>query len=393
MIITVTATHRTDDFAVLERLASIDPDALVLKLREVHGVLGAVVVSTCNRFEMYLDVEQHGALEAALAVVGVPFAGAVLVRDEAAEHLFSVASGLDSVVVGEGEIAGQVRRAHRSAQELGATTSALERLFQRAHETQREVKRRANVGDANRSVIRLALDLASAQLPSWADARVLLVGTGNYAGTAVRALRDRGVTSIDVWSPSGRERAFAQRHGTGRVTSETLAAAAPGADVIVTCSAGEGYAIGPELVHAGQVVIDMGLPRNVDPAVGALPDVRLLDLETVRLHAPVQHLVTAADARRVVRAAAAEFALAGDAQRLAPAVTALRRHVNEALEAELERVRGRGSEEQQRAAEAALRHFAGVILHTPSVRARELAASGRHDDYLVGLDALFGLEA
>ncbi|MGO1646405.1 MAG: glutamyl-tRNA reductase [Agrococcus casei] len=422
MLITLTVSHRTDDFTVLEALSRIDTDALSDTLRAHVAVRGAVVVSTCNRFEVYLEANAEGDDAAALVrdelrAQGVAAVGEVHVGRHAAEHLFAVAAGLESVVVGEDEIAGQVRRGHRRAQELGATTSDLERLFQRANETQRIVKRRADVGGANRSVIRLALDLASAQLPSWEEARVLLVGTGNYAGTALKALRDRGVNHIEVWSPSGRQHAFALKHGLEPVDPRDVHVAASLADVIVTCSAGEGYAISADTLlrgrrlglenrasasvcpvtgaaePAGQIVIDMGLPRNVEPAVADVPGVQLLDLETVRLHAPVQHLVTTDDARAYVRKAAAVFERVTDENRLAPAVTALRQHVFEALDAEVERIGRRGTEAERRATEAALRHFAGVILHKPSVRARELAASGRHDDYLTGLEALFELEA
>lgn len=422
MLITLTVSHRTDDFTVLEALSRIDTDALSDTLRTHESVRGAVMVSTCNRFETYLETDADPGAAAALVrdellAQGVAVTGEVHADRDAAEHLFAVASGLESVVVGEDEIAGQVRRGHRRAQELGATTSDLERLFQRANETQRIVKRRADVGGANRSVIRLALDLASAQLASWQDARVLLVGTGNYAGTALKALRDRGAQHIEVWSPSGRQRQFALKNGIDIVDSRDVHVAASLADVIVTCSAGEGYAISADTLlrgrrlglenrasasvcpvtgaaePAGQIVIDMGLPRNVEPAVADVPGVRLLDLETVRLHAPVQHLVTTDDARAYVRKAAAVFERVTDENRLAPAVTALRQHVFEALDAEVERIGRRGTEAERRATEAALRHFAGVILHKPSVRARELAASGRHDDYLTGLEALFELEA
>lgn len=421
MIISLSANHRTADFQVLEELSRCDTDALTRTLHRHEQVSGAVVVSTCNRFEVYLDGEEsaekmQSVLEETLADEGMQVAGELHVGRDAAEHLFAVASGLDSVVVGEAEIAGQVRRAHRRAQELGATSSDLERLFQRANETQRIVKRRADVGGTNRSVIRLALDLASAEIASWEHSRVLLVGTGNYAGTALKALRERGAHHIEVWSPSGRQSEFAMKNGIDRVDRRDLHVSASLADVIVTCSAGEDYAITADLLLRGrdlglgvqqaavcpitgagsnpaQIVIDMGLPRNVEPAVADVPGVQLLDLETVRLHAPVQHLVTADDAREYVRKAANTFERVADENRLAPAVTALREHVFEALEAELDRVSKRGTAEERRATEAALRHFAGVILHKPSVRARELAASGRHNDFLTGLDALFGLEA
>lgn len=428
MLLALTANHKTTDFDTLEALSRVDPDAISDALRAHEKIEGVVVLSTCNRFEIYLEAGGGATAELALDYVRsalakqsilVPLECALHVDQEAAEHLFSVAAGLESVVVGEGEIAGQVRRAHRRAQELRTTTSDLERLFQRANETQRIVKRKANVGEANRSVIRMALDLATAQIRSWEDARVLLVGTGNYAATTLKALQERRVQHVEVWSPSGRQRKFADKYGIDRVDVRDLHVSATLADVIVTCSSAEDYAISAELLMRGrdlglmnsakapvcpvtaacdteqpmQVVIDMGLPRNVNPDVKKVPGVSLLDLETVRLHAPLDHLVTTDTARDHVQKAARTFARVSDENRLSPAVVALREHVHEALEAELQRVRRRGTEEEQRATEQALRHFAGVILHKPSVRARELAASGRHDDFLNGLDALFGLEA
>ncbi|WP_293697215.1 glutamyl-tRNA reductase [uncultured Agrococcus sp.] len=428
MLLALTASHKTADFDTLEALSRVDPTSLADRLRAHEEISGAVVLSTCNRFEVYVDAAsgftQELAIDrvrGALAEQGilVPLSCDLHVDQEAAEHLFSVASGLESVVVGEGEIAGQVRRAHRRAQELQTTSSDLERLFQRANETQRIVKRKANVGEANRSVIRMALDLATTQIRSWEDARVLLVGTGNYAATTLKALRERHVQHVEVWSPSGRQSEFATKYGIDRVDARDLHVSATLADVIVTCSSAEDYAISAELLSRGrdlglvngakapvcpvtascdterplQVIIDMGLPRNVNPDVKHVPGVSLLDLETVRLHAPLDHLVTTDTARDHVRKAARTFIRVSDENRLSPAVVALREHVHEALEAELQRVRRRGTEEEQRATEQALRHFAGVILHKPSVRARELAASGRHDDFITGLDALFGLEA
>ncbi|WAC67445.1 hypothetical protein OVA14_04750 [Agrococcus sp. SL85] len=141
-----------------------------------------------------------------------------------------------------------------------------------------------------------------------------------------------------------------------------------------------------------QVIVDMGLPRNVDPDVREVHGIELLDLETIRLHAPLEHLTATDDAREIVRKAARRFERGTEERRVAPAITALRQHVEEALEAELSRVAKRGTEEERKVAEQALRHFAGVLLHKPTVRARELAADGRHDDFLAAVDALFGID-
>jgi glutamyl-tRNA reductase len=146
----------------------------------------------------------------------------------------------------------------------------------------------------------------------------------------------------------------------------------------------------PELNTRRRVIIDLGLPRNVDPRVVELPGVELLDLEAIKLHAPLQHLAVTDDAEALVREAAA--AHADDAAAIGPAVAALRAQVGDALEAEIARVRRRYDAETADRAEAALRHFAGVLLHRPSVRARELASSGRREEFLDGLQAVFGIE-
>jgi glutamyl-tRNA reductase len=139
-----------------------------------------------------------------------------------------------------------------------------------------------------------------------------------------------------------------------------------------------------------RLVIDLGLPRNVDPAVADLHGVEMLDLETISIHAPVEELHAAEDAREIVGAAAAEFAAQTAEQAITPALVALRTHVFDVLDAEIERARSRGDSSEQ--TEAALRHLAGVLLHTPSVRARELARQGDAQSFVDGAAALFGLQ-
>jgi glutamyl-tRNA reductase len=210
------------------------------------------------------------------------------------------------------------------------------------------------------------------------------VGTGQYAATTVAALRDRGVTDLRVYSPTGRAGAFSAKHGAR--ASDDFAV-----DVIITCTANA--VLGPErftldetatILH--RIVIDLGLPRNVDAAVGSLPGIELLDLETIRLHAPLEELTAHDDARTIVRNAARGFAAESDAE---PAIVALRAHVFELLDAEIARARTRGAGDET---EAALRHLAGVLLHGPSMRARELAADGRAAEFVAALDTLHGIE-
>jgi len=199
----------------------------------------------------------------------------------------------------------------------------------------------------------------------------------------VDALRARGARDIGVFSPSGRAAAFAAKHALDPVTD--FVAAAARADVVITCTAdavvhAEAFAPGHRVL-----VIDLGLPRNVDPEVGRVDGVELLDLETIRLHAPLDEFNAHADARAIVGDAATEF----HADRAAgPAITALRREVLKTVDDEIARARARGAGDD---VEAALRHLAGVLLHRPSVRIRELAVEGRIDDAQAALELLHGL--
>jgi glutamyl-tRNA reductase len=428
VLLCVSASHKTATFELLERLSVASTPIAPLIAAHSECVQGAVVVATCNRFEAYVDMDEPvtaaGAvgLEATLAAIesatGVPAAELegsyeVMGGADVAEHLFAVASGLESVVVGEGEIAGQVRRALTESRALGTASGELERLFQRASEAQRGVKNATALGRAGRSLVRLSLDLADSRIADWSALRVLLVGTGAYAAATLAALRDRGAVDISVSSPSGRT-AFALKHGLTQVAPERFPSAVAHADLVITCTTSEHHVISAATFAAGvgaydtavagatasgcpvdhtasrRLVIDLGLPRNVDPDVATVAGVDLLDLETIRLHAPLEELQATDAAREVVRDAARRFAVVGERKSLTPAVVALRTHVFGMLEAEVARAQARGDDDGR--TEQALRHLVGVLLHTPTTRAHELAADGRADDYIAALSTLFGIE-
>lgn len=424
VLLCVSASHKTASFELLERLSVPRTPVAPLIAEHAELVQGAVVVATCNRFEAYVDMDEPvtaavalgvdatlSAIEAATGVPARELEGSytVLGGDDVAEHLFSVASGLESVVVGEGEIAGQVRRALTESRQLGTTSAELERLFQRASEAQRGVKNSTAIGRAGRSLVRLGLELADSRIADWSTQRVLLVGTGAYAAATVAALRDQGAEDISVHSPSGRAAKFAAKHGLRAISAETFPSAVAHADLVITCTTSEHHVVsaatfaagrtgaettaaaGCPVDHAGRrLVIDLGLPRNVDPDVATVPGVDLLDLETIRLHAPLEELQATDAARDLVRDAARRFASVGERKNITPAVVALRAHVFGVLDAEVARVRARGDEGGQ--TEQALRHLVGVLLHTPTTRAHELAETGRADEYIDALSALFGIE-
>ncbi|MDQ0614972.1 glutamyl-tRNA reductase [Microbacterium sp. W4I4] len=411
VLLCVTASHKTASFDLLERL-SRHPETVAPTLVEA-GAEGAVVLSTCNRFEAYVetdDLDTGAVLEVVAQATGIPSAdldGSYRVVEDrrVAEHLFAVASGLESVVSGEGEIAGQVRRALTGARKDGTTSPALERLFQRASQAQRKVKNVTALQRAGRSLVRLSLELADSRIADWAAERVLLVGTGSYAAVTLATLRERGAVDISVFSPSGRAELFAKKHGIRAVSASEYAATAQRSSLLITCTSVSEPVLGPEQLQrpertasagcpagsagGSQLVIDLGMPRNVDPAVAQLEGVALLDLETIRLHAPIEELQATDAARAVVREAAEDFHAAGSRAAVTPAVVALRTHIFELLEAEIDRARRRGDEDGM--VEQAMRHLAGVLLHTPTTRAHELAADGRGDEFVTALETLYGL--
>jgi glutamyl-tRNA reductase len=393
----VTASHRTTDFALLDRVSREVSTTAADLVAADPAIRGAVVLATCNRFEAYLDVDDALSTERLVSadLVFTTLAGSVgddaialrgsaelLHGEDAIRHLFAVSSGLESVVVGEDEISGQVQRALATARAEHTSSSALERAFQRAARTSREVRRATDLGGAGRSMVRLALDLAASRVSDWSAVPVLVVGTGRYAATTIAALRARGARDIRVFSATGRADDFAVRYGV-RAEHE-LSSAIAGAELVLTCTARYTVTTADIPDATRRLIVDLGLPRNVEPAVAQLPGVELLDLELLALHAPLSEL--GEGAQRLVSTAAAEFGAEAEA---VPGIVALRQHVLGALEQELarSRARGGGSETEQ-----ALRHLAGVLVHEPSVRARRLAAEGRSHEFLAGLDAVYGLQ-
>ncbi|MBG6055182.1 glutamyl-tRNA reductase [Salinibacterium sp. CAN_S4] len=393
MLLCLSSNHRNASFELLESLSLAAPGATDALLSSNDVVTGAVVLATCNRFEAYLDIDAPQGSPAGAAVASTLAAlseasgltadalrASITVHEDAdvASHLFSVTSGLESVVVGEDEIAGQVGRALDRARSGNTTTRELEQLFQRATRTSRGVKNLTSIGGRDRSLVRLALELASSRIADWSSISVLIVGTGQYAATTVAALRDKGADDIRVFSRTGRGPAFAAKHRISNSADFEV-------DVVIACTANT--VLGPDFFPgtSRRLVIDLGLPRNIEPEVATIPGVELLDLETVRLHAPLDALSAHDDATAIVRSAAAEFTAERDIE---ASVVALRTHVFELLEAEIARSRARGAGDET---ESALRHLAGVLLHGPSARARKFALDGRAEEFRAGLDAVYGI--
>ncbi len=411
-LLSCAASHHDLDLSALERLstdwAGVGPELVAA----AGPVRGAVALATCNRFELYLDVDDELVAEAcaaaSTAVAARSGLTSVAVRGhlrhrtdaEAAEHLFAVAAGLDSMVVGEREIAGQVRRALTAARREGTTTTVLEQLFQRASRVSRAVEAATGLGGTGRSVVGVALDLAATTLPrhvhdgndgddgardervDWAGLHVVLVGTGSYAGASLAALHGRGCRDVRVWSASGRAPAFAAARGARAADPDLLSELAH-ADLVVACSGTggpvlHGSALAAVRTAAGNTapltVVDLALRHDVDPSVGELPGVHLVSLHTVAQHAPAGS-VAVTDAAAMVQAAAAEFVAERRVRSWDPAVVAERTRVLQATEdTPLARRRARAA------------------LHGPTVRARDAARRGDEDGYRQALAELAAVQ-
>uniref|UniRef100_UPI0030FA7E7C glutamyl-tRNA reductase n=1 Tax=Cellulosimicrobium funkei TaxID=264251 RepID=UPI0030FA7E7C len=279
-LLSLTASHHELDLDALERLSTGAHSIGGSAVAACDVITGAVVLATCNRFELYLDVDapldgtgvQHATEHVARMVAdasGVEVAEALAsfrtrAGTEVAEHLFAVASGLDSMVVGEREIAGQVKRALETAHADGVTSSTLELLFQTASRTSKKVSTQTTLGGAGRSVVALGLDLAAAELPPWPQVRAVLIGTGSYAGASLAALRALGCDDVRVYSQSGRAEEFAAARGVEAVTD--LVAALEDADLVVSCSGARGRALAADAARPGSERREQAIEHGLDAA-------------------------------------------------------------------------------------------------------------------------------
>ena len=362
-----------------------------------EAVHGAVVLATCNRVEVYVDADAPTPEVAAVVRAELGDTPMTVREDsEALQHLFDVGAGLDSMVVGEREIAGQLRRALKDAREDGLATGLLSETIEQALRTSRKVSHLTRLAATGRSVVSVGLDLLRRD---WDTTRVLLVGTGAYAGAVVADLGQRGATDVAVWSGSGRAAAFVATHPGTRDAGTDLLDAVAAADVVVTCrglgapilSADDIGAVMARRDGAELALVDLAVHRDIDPAAAAHPGVVLLDLPTIQRHVPEASHREIGRARSLVDAGVRDLVGRLKGREMDPVVVALRDTVNAMVADEVARLpQGRPVTGDEAA--HALRRLAARLVHVPSVRARQAANEGRTDEYLTALSALWGIE-
>jgi len=413
MLMVLGASHHDLELTQLDRLA-LHPTLLSRAVGDLTTqpdvpIDGAVVVSTCNRLEIYVDATRfHDAIDgvagqlARVTGLGADEVSTMLkvrVGAPAVAHLFTVASGLDSMVVGEAEIAGQIARALRESQAAGTASPAINQLFQNAARVAKQVATETGLGAAGRSVASVALDIAGLDQRDTAADTALIIGTGAYARVVATELRARGVHHLLVHSPSGRADTFAQRHSATTVTADELIDTMTRVDLVVACSGQSAGLLDEAMLSAALArratplpIIDLALHPHVAGPARLVPGVRVVDLHSVQQEVDPAHLDAVVSAQDIVIAGVAAFEERMAIRRLDPAVVALRQHVSGTVEKELDRLRAKYPADVAADVERALHRVTQALLHTPTLRAQELARTGDGAGYVQALHTLFGID-
>ncbi|MGZ5214296.1 MAG: glutamyl-tRNA reductase [Actinomycetota bacterium] len=414
-ILTLGISFRRAPIELLERLSFADGD-LVKAYRhalDLDGVEEAVILSTCNRVEIYANVTSYHAGFLALKRILTETRG--VAPDElaeplyshweqdAADHLFAVASGLDSMVIGETQIHAQVREALRTAEAEGASGPAVRSLFRAAGRAGRRARTETSLGAAPDAFVALGADLAAEVLGDLRDRDVVVVGAGRMAGLAVKHLRGRGVGTVRVLNRSiERARALAERTGDGYAGFDRLPAAIAEADLVVSATGAAEAVIDAGVVRAALagarpaplVLLDLAVPRDVDPDVETIDGVRLIDMSAIRERLVAQGDATTDDIARahaIVVDEVHRWAVRRRSDALVPLIRAVRARGEEAVRSELARHASRLSDltlQERDAVEALARGVAAKLLHDPIVELKERSepgSDGLHAKLLVEL--------
>ncbi len=468
-VLVVGLSHKSAPVAVLER-AAVSGDTVTKLLRDVvqaEPVAEAFVVSTCNRVEVYADVDRfHAGVTAICELLarhcGVPSHELtqylyVHYEDRAVSHLLAVAAGLDSMVVGEDQILGQVRSAVKLAAEHGTAGRVLGELGRLALRTGKRARAETAIGRAGLSLLSAAVELAAERLgplrpgpaepgpaepgparPGQDDKHdplagrdVLVVGAGSMSGLATATAARSGAASITV---ANRTRKHAERLAASVSTVTTtvtgladLPAAIAAADVVISCTGATGQVITGDTVSAALaaragtaaraatagkeattataakpakgalVIMDLAMPRDVEPAVAGLPGVVLIGMDQLSEHASTVRDDDVAAVRTILEAELAAYQSAMDAARVAPTVVALRAKAAGVVDAELARLAGRLSADDLSGhaldeIAQTVRRVVDKLLHAPTVRVKELAGSPGGEEYATALRVLFDLD-
>jgi glutamyl-tRNA reductase len=325
---------------------------------------------------------------------------------DAADHLFEVAAGLDSMVLGETQIHAQVREALRRSATEGAAGATLTGVFHAASRAGRRVRQETSLGAAPDAFVALGADLAADALGDLREREVLVIGAGQMAALAVKHLHRRGVGPMRILNRSlEHARALAERTNAAHGDLEALPGALTTADLVVSATGAAGHVVRTDAVagamarRAGRplVLVDLAVPRDVEPEVAQVADVTVFDIAALREQVASRSPETAEDiarARALIDEELGRWVSRRRGDELAPVITALRRHGESVIEAELDRAGSRlaGLDADERAAvEALARGIAAKLLHDPIVGLKERIEPSREREVALLLAELLGI--
>jgi glutamyl-tRNA reductase len=414
-VLALGVSFRRAPVALLERLTFGDDDYAKAyhHLSGLEPIRESVILSTCNRVEVYAEIpryhegfqEMKRFLSESRDVPVEEFVEPLYshYEDQAAEHLFSVAAGIDSMVIGEPQILSQVRAAVRRAEAEGAAGPALSALFRRAVRVGKRARLETAIGASPSAFVEAGAGLAASHLGGLEGRSLLVIGAGKMGELAIRSLQRRGIRKVRVLNRSlERAARVASRIGAEFGPLDELGKGLAEADLVVASTGSTGVVVTQEAVKGAITggkrslfLLDLGVPRDVDPRTREIPEVGVADIDDLR-DALVDERVGVEGEVIKVRALVADetkkFATAKRAARLAPLIEALRERGEEVRAIELRRMASRLahlSERDRETVEALTRGIVNKLLHDPVVRVKDL--SGLGGDYVKALAELFDL--
>jgi len=401
-LITLGINHKTAPVAIREKVA-FSPDHLPAQLRQVGeeaGIEEIAILSTCNRTELYCagDVVPKALLQWLQQVHQVPleqldachytFAG-----EEAVKHVMRVASGLDSLILGEPQILGQMKSAFAVAQEAGTVGPELGRLFRQTFSIAKQVRTQTAIGENPVSVAYAAVNLAQRIFSQLSESKALLIGAGETIDLVARHLVDAGVKEIIVANRTlARADALAQQFGARAILLSDIADTLPQADIVISSTASPVPILGKGVVeralkkrkHAPMFMVDIAVPRDIEPEVDELDDVYLYtvdDLKDIIEENVRQRQHAAQDAEQIIDVGSADFMRQLRTLDAVTTLKAFRQHAETIRDSEMEKAAKRlqNGESPERVLATMANTLTNKLIHQPTVQMREASATGRKE--------------